>query len=324
MLNEIHCMDAGAGVALLGDASVNMCVTSPPYFRLRDYGVDGQIGLENSPEEYIGRLVEVFRGVRRVLRDDGTLWVNIGDSYSNEGKHGGISGGIRQGALHGGGRTREKYSSGLKQKDLIGIPWMLAFALRADGWYLRQDIVWHKPNPMPESVTDRCTKAHEYIFLLSKSPKYYFDYKAIRTSSKGWNGSTFDGGKTFDHHNQVNKESKKPRFGGGKYPGNGSDGPYSGNEYVDNGFANKRSVWSVPLKPYYGAHFATFPVKLIEPCILAGCQEGGVVLDPFMGSGVTAIAARMLGRNFIGFELNSEYIKFAQQRMAAELGVFNL
>jgi DNA modification methylase len=254
---------------------------------LRDYGNNKQIGLEKNPDEFIAELVDVFREIKRVLRDDGTLWVNMGDSYA---------GGIKGGDLK---------SSGLKSKDLVGIPWMLAFALRADGWYLRQDIIWHKPNPMPESVRDRCTKAHEYVFLLSKSDKYYFDTEAMQEPSAGL-------GKT------------KIRFGGKKY-GDSDDPKHatkSGNEYTDSGTRNKRSVWSITAKPFKGAHFATFPPALIEPCILAGCPEGGVVIDPFFGAGTTGLVAQRHGREWIGCELNPEYAAIAQTRIEAEANLF--
>jgi DNA modification methylase len=251
------------------------CVTSPPYFGLRDYGHDGQIGLEETPEQYISAMVEVFRCVWDVLEDDGTLWLNIGDSYAGNNSRASNNG------RAGFGNPREKVvnrtGEGLKTKDLIGIPWMLAFALRADGWYLRQDIIWHKPNPMPESVQDRCTKGHEYIFLLSKSQKYHFDHVAIKEPIKS----------DFESENS-------------------------------DGMANKRSVWTVPVKPYTGAHFAVFPTELIEPCILAGAPVGGIVLDPFMGSGTTAQVAQDLGRQYIGCELNPEYGKLQKKRISQQ------
>ena len=272
-----------------------MCVTSPPYFGLRDYGHEGQIGLEQTPEQYIAAMVEVFRCVRDVLADDGTLWLNIGDSYANDGKWGGSSGGKHAKALHGNtsiGRT--KVTTGLKPKDLIGIPWMLAFALRADGWYLRQDIIWHKPNPMPESVRDRCTKAHEYIFLLSKSDRYFFDSEATKEDAvRGHAGSDFRKGKTAIH--QENRVSQAER--------------------TDDGKRNRRSVWTVATRPYKGAHFATFPPALIEPCILAGSRRGDIVLDPFMGSGTTAAVALQHGRQYLGCELNAEYGALQAERI---------
>ena len=272
-----------------------MCVTSPPYFGLRDYGHEGQIGLEQTPEQYIAAMVEVFRCVRDVLADDGTLWLNIGDSYANDGKWGGSSGGKHAKALHGNtsiGRT--KVTTGLKPKDLIGIPWMLAFALRADGWYLRQDIIWHKPNPMPESVRDRCTKAHEYVFLLSKSERYFYDSEAMKEDAvRGHAGSDFRKGKTAIH--QENRISQAER--------------------ADDGKRNRRSVWTVATRPYKGAHFATFPPALIEPCILAGSRPGDIVLDPFMGSGTTAAVAIEHGRQYLGCELNAEYGALQAERI---------
>jgi DNA modification methylase len=250
------------------------CVTSPPYYGLRDYGHDGQIGLEETPEQYISTMVEVFRCVWDVLEDDGTLWLNIGDSYAGNNSRASNNG------RAGFGNAREKVvnrtGEGLKTKDLIGIPWMLAFALRADGWYLRQDIIWHKPNPMPESVQDRCTKGHEYIFLMSKSQKYYYDHEAIKEPVKeDWGTRDRANGK---YHNE----------GTGLQPHSGLEKSYE--------MANKRSVWSVPVKPYTGAHFAVFPSELIEPCILAGAPVGGIVLDPFMGSGTTAQVSQDLSR----------------------------
>lgn len=271
---------------------VQTCVTSPPYYGLRDYGHDKQIGLEETPEEYIKAMVEVFRCVWDVLEDNGTLWLNIGDSYAGNNSQASNNG--RAGFGNPRERVVNRTGEGLKTKDLIGIPWMLAFALRADGWYLRQDIIWHKPNPMPESVTDRCTKAHEYIFLLSKSQKYYYDHDSIKEPVKeDWG--------TRDRTN-------------GKYHNNGTGlQPHSGLEKSYE-IANKRSVWTVTTKPYSGAHFAVFPSDLIEPCILAGAPVGGIVLDPFMGSGTTAQVAQNLGRKYLGCELNIEYKKLQNER----------
>jgi DNA modification methylase len=264
-----------------------MCVTSPPYFGLRDYGHEGQIGLEQTPEQYIAAMVEVFRCVRDVLADDGTLWLNIGDSYA---RTGGTDRKVSAKAQVGSTRN----TLGLKDKDLIGIPWMLAFALRADGWYLRQDIIWHKPNPMPESVRDRCTKAHEYVFLLSKSGRYYFDSEAMREPAvKGAAGSSFNTGKTAEH--QLGRSSDVER--------------------VEDGKRNRRSVWTVATRPYRGAHFATFPPALIEPCILVGSRPGDIVLDPFMGSGTTAAVALQHGRQYLGCELNAEYGALQAERI---------
>ena len=304
---------------------INCCVTSPPYYGLRDYGVDRQIGLEESPKAYINNLVSVFHEVKRVLKDDGTLWVNIGDSYYNAGNE-------------------------LKPKDMIGIPWMLAFALREDGWYLRQDIIWHKPNPMPESVKDRCTKSHEYIFLLSKNKNYYFDSESIsepvaeRTIERcsqnieNQQGSLIEAGVY-----QKTMKACLPRFGGNKYGNNADENYriYSGNEYnpyknlADKGQQpnsihirraegekdieyprrNKRDVWSVTTKPYKEAHFAVYPEELIEPCILAGSPRYGVILDPFNGSGTTGVSALKNDRNYIGIELNPDYVCIAENRI---------
>jgi DNA modification methylase len=305
------------------------CVTSPPYFGLRDYGHPGQIGLEQTPDEYIAAMVEVFRCVRDVLADDGTLWLNIGDSYNNFRSTMGPGQAVHGRALRGkpAPESKARGVQGLKEKDLIGIPWMLAFALRADGWYLRQDIIWHKPNPMPESVTDRCTKAHEYIFLLSKSERYYFDSEAIaqplaetskarlaQPNLANQRGSDRVPGKTNGTMKAVG-----PRFGGNKYGDDDREESRtkSGNEWKgSSGKANKRSVWTVATQPYSGAHFATYPPELIEPCILAGSRPGDTVLDPFMGSGTTAQVAQDLGRNAIGCELNPQYLSLQRERTA--------
>ncbi len=309
MMNVIEigdCRDTMRRWAQQG-VKAQMCVTSPPYFGLRDYGHPGQIGLEPTPEAYIAAMVEVFRCVRDVLADDGTLWLNIGDSYAG----GNMGGSWREGSARADGDVRDDGHSrrnrngnggvsGCKPKDLIGIPWMLAFALRADGWYLRQDIIWHKPNPMPESVRDRCTKAHEYIFLLSKSDRYYFDHESIKEQAK--------------------VSSEGIRFGGSKY-GDSNDPKHaikSGNVSKEYERANKRSVWTVATQPYSGAHFATFPSALIEPCILAGSRPANIVLDPFMGSGTTAQVAQQLGRQYIGCELNPQYLSLQHERTAQQ------
>ena len=275
-----------------------MCVTSPPYYGLRDYGgEEQQIGQEQSPEEYVQELVKTFRLVRDVLTDDGTLWLNIGDSYYNyrsDGNYPKQTVSKTKQDLPDFSPVRGNKLKGYKSKDLIGIPWMLAFALRADGWYLRQDIIWHKPNPMPESVKDRCTKAHEYIFLLSKNKNYYYDNEAIKEEAKDWGTRDRSKGK---YHN----------------PGTGLS-PHSGlSKSYDR--KNKRSVWTVTKKPYKGAHFATYPRELIEPCIKAGSEKGDLVLDPFMGSGTTAMVSKELGRNYIGCELNSDYENLIKQRL---------
>lgn len=326
--------DALETLRKLPDESVNCCVTSPPYYNLRDYGVDGQIGLEETPEEYIEKLVEIFREVRRVLTNDGTLWVNIADSYAGSGK--GASNypdnakNYKQGSNKGsvGSYLSKTASTDCKPKDLIGIPWMLAFALRADGWYLRSDIIWAKTNPMPESVRDRCTKSHEYIFFLTKRPKYYFDGKAIEEDSvsKDKRPSAMQRARENDYStkDRVHPEAylkKVPRYGGKKYTEN-PDQFYrtkSGHAYDYRPKRKKRDVWTVSTQPFKGAHFATFPPKLIEPCILAGCPENGIVLDPFAGSGTTGVVAIQNGRDFVGIELNPEYSQMIEQRISEQI-----
>lgn len=293
-----------------GKTRAQTCVTSPPYFGLRDYGHPGQVGLEQTPEEYIAAMVEVFRCVRDVLADDGTLWLNIGDSYAGSWGARGRGEGTNAArpdleAKHGtAAPNRHGFQSlGVKPKDLIGIPWMLAFALRADGWYLRQDIIWNKPNPMPESVRDRCTKAHEYVFLLSKSERYFIDPEGMKEpaqSDKG-NGKSFRGGGSYTGNNAFNNHQMKAR-------------ETSGNAPNDSGVRNRRSVWTVATRPYAGAHFATFPPALIEPCILAGSRPGDIVLDPFGGSGTTAGVALKQGRHAWLCELNPEYAKLMPDR----------
>ena len=281
------------------------CVTSPPYFGLRDYGHDGQLGLEETPDEYIKAMVEVFRCVWDVLEDDGTLWLNIGDSYCNSNGFARASPEYqREGRnnMPANDRKLDKlHETGLKTKDLIGIPWMLAFALRADGWYLRQDIIWHKPNPMPESVQDRCTKAHEYIFLMSKSQKYYYDADAIKEAAI--------------HEGRIVKASGSDAKNGAKGEFGATAAGFTTHDTLVTD-RNKRSVWTVTTKPYAGAHFAVFPSDLIEPCILAGAPVGGIVLDPFMGSGTTAQVAQNLGRQYIGCELNSDYKPLQDKRIS--------
>lgn len=297
-LNVLPTLDAG---------SVQMCVTSPPYFGLRDYGVDGQIGLEATPDEYIARLVDVFREVRRVLADDGTLWLNLGDSYANDTKWGGQTTGKHAAALHG--KTplvRAKRSLGLKSKDLLMIPARVALALQADGWYLRSDIIWHKPNPMPESVNDRPTKAHEYLFLLAKSERYYYDAAAIAEPSA--------------RPGDVQGTSKTEGMGPG-YDGNRTRmGLLRGIAVGET--RNRRTVWTVATQPYSGAHFATFPPALIEPCVLAGSRPGDTVLDPFAGAGTTGLVADRLGRASILIELNPQYARMAQRRIVDDAPLF--
>ena len=334
------------------DKSVHCCVTSPPYFGLRDYGHDGQIGLESTPDSYVARIVQVFREVWRVLRDDGTLWLNLGDSYASfrDGKATpDTTRGDSTGTLVPKGHAKNRMASTfsgteIKHKDLIGIPWRVAFALQADGWYLRQDIIWHKPNPMPESVTDRCTKSHEYIFLLSKQPKYYYDSEAIKTPLKDASaarliqnvldqkGSSRVPGKTNGTmkavckiggnklHPMLKTRSGKdwdPRSAGGGFKKHAHNGYIDCNENPLCGvMANKKSVWTVTTKPYKEAHFATFPPDLIRPCVLAGCPRGGTVLDPFGGSGTTGQVAMEHGRNAILIELNPQYIGLINRRLA--------
>ena len=338
--------------------SVHCCVTSPPYWGLRDYGtatweggdaecdhkiplatkggcavgnkqssnpgsygyrewlicgrcgarrVDSQIGLEKTPEAYVEKMVQVFRQVWRVLRDDGTVWLNLGDSYASGGTGGysdkstlsGFTNPATKGRVMNENSSQRKVPDGLKPKDLVGIPWRVALALQADGWYLRSDIIWHKPNPMPESVTDRPTKSHEYIFLITKSERYYYDAEAVKENDGGKNGA-----RPYDERRE------------GVVLGRATD-PNGGltKEWVAGSGRNKRSVWTVPTHPYSGAHFATFPPKLIEPCILAGCPVGGVVLDPFNGSGTTGVVALKHGRRYVGIELNPEYLEMARQRI---------
>ena len=304
-LNKIYNEDCLTFLKQMPDQYVECCITSPPYFGLRDYGMAGQIGLEETPEAYVEKMVAVFREVRRLLKDDGTLWLNLGDSYASNTK-GSCGPSSKQDSNAGSRYNPRKFNHGVKEKDLMGIPWMVAFALRADGWYLRQDIIWHKPNPMPESVTDRCTKSHEYIFLLSKSLQYYFDAKAIAEQqqqssrerlTRGWNG---DGDRGYPNGSQNHLKNYMGSFDSVE------ETPLT---------RNKRDVWTVTTKPYREAHFATYPPDLIEPCIKAGCPEGGIVLDPFMGAGTTALVAHKLNRNYIGTELNPEYCQIAEKRI---------
>ena len=362
-LNIIHNEDCRPGLSRYPDNVFHCCVTSPPYWGLRNYGVDGQLGLEETPELFIEKMVQVFRDVRRVLRNDGTLWINIGDSYSN-GKIGRDDQQKLYDKTHGytcktiGAAQARKRPFNLKPKDMVGIPWMLAFALRADGWYLRQDIIWHKPNPMPESAQDRCTKAHEYLFLLSKSKQYYYNAYAIATpyadktyttfgidhknnglgdgsgliASENWNSTiktrqpkqwkTPDEwdtglGSHGSFHKNGREKGRKPRPGVDEKGGNQGNGDIPTNDR-----ANKRSVWTIATQPFKEAHFATFPEELPHTCILAGCPEGGIVLDPFMGAGTTGLVARKLQRNYVGFELKPEYIAIAERRLRDELGMF--
>jgi DNA modification methylase len=347
----IHVGDALEVLQTLPDGCVQCCVTSPPYWGLRDYGVPGQIGMEATPEEFCAVMVRVFREVRRVLRPDGTCWVNMGDAYANDGKWGGSTGGKHVSALHGNsGVGRQKKTTGLKPKDLCGIPWRVAFALQADGWYLRSDIIWHKPNAMPESVTDRPTKSHEYLFLFSKSMNYYYDQHAITEpcsdgthprrpvngkTPAGWDTSTGEGG-----HSSVHKNGRDSWKGSQFHSGKTGDHQLGrsqterkhdqgtkNNASFDAAMAvmperrNKRTVWTVPTAPYKEAHFATYPSALIRPCILAGSRPGDTVLDPFLGSGTTGMVALELGRKCIGIELNPEYAALARKRCAITPGM---
>lgn len=309
--------DCRESLRSLPDQSVHCVVTSPPYFGLRDYGHDGQIGQETTPDDFVAAMVEVFREVRRVLRDDGTFWLNLGDTYAQHkggtappaqtvaGGIGGV-GGVKEhrGQKAGYNATRDPSAHGLKHKEMMGIPWMVAFALRADGWYLRQEIIWHKPNPMPESVRDRCTKAHEQIFLLTKRPNYYFDYGAIK--------------EPIQSDRAPSRKAKAA--GAGRKELRGSQKPYDG----EGDTRNRRSVWTVNTKPFKDAHFATYPPELIEPCILAGCPVGGVVLDPFFGAGTTGLVAEKHGRNWIGCELNPDYAAIAERRIREARPAFDL
>jgi DNA modification methylase len=300
---EIHTGDAATVLATMPPEIVHCCVTSPPYWGLRDYGVDGQLGLESTPEAYVERLVGVFREVRRVLRGDGTLWLNLGDSYASDTKG---SGGTGKG-LHKDRMTQYDQSQhfdprrsahGLKPKDLVGIPWRAAFALQADGWYLRSDIIWHKPNPMPESVTDRPTKGHEYVFLLTKSAQYFYDADAVR------------------------EKGSDPKPCGPKNDASRNDSDRTGIVRGDGETRNRRTVWTIATQLYPGAHFAVMPPALVEPCILAGCPEGGTVLDPFAGAGTVGLVASRLQRSFVGIEINPEYAEMARRRIHDDAPLF--
>jgi DNA modification methylase len=308
MIYQGDCLDI---LPTLEANTIQCCVTSPPYYGLRDYGCAGQIGLEGTPDEYVEKLVAVFREVRRVLRDDGTVWLNLGDSYANNSNGSNPS---PTSCLGSGPNGASKYRddctyatkrvpAGLKPKDLIGIPWRVAFALQADGWYLRQDIIWAKPNPMPESVTDRCTKSHEYIFLLTKSARYYFDQDSIREPHKRiWdatNGGSISTGRMVEAGGAMGDMSSHPKG----YPLPNPNG------------ANRRSVWTITTKPFKEAHFATFPEEIPRTCILAGSKKGDTILDPFSGAGTTGVVAEKFDRKYIGIELNPQYTKLAEDRI---------
>jgi DNA modification methylase len=364
--------DCRSALAEVPSESVHCCVTSPPYYGLRDYGCDGQIGLEETPDAYVAEMVAAFREVRRILRPDGTLWLNIGDSYAGSGKggnpeegkqatnrgsqsvgvlYGKVGDTARQAAVtnvtrrtfrpggdpHGGLEERGyRNRDGLgrfaeiKAKDLIGIPWMLAFALRGDGWWLRQDIIWAKPNPMPESVTDRCTRSHEHIFMLSKSAKYFYDAEAIAEPARGWSGqaATFDRtGPVSDHvipGQTAAQHRKRDKQHGHSRRHAGFNDRWDQMERAEqcSGLRNKRDIWEIATQPYAEAHFATFPPKLIEPCVLAGCPKDGAVLDPFAGAGTTGLVADRLGRHATLIELNPEYAALMRRRIEADAGMF--
>jgi len=318
--------DSATALRELPEAAADCCVTSPPYWGLRDYQMDEQLGLEPTPDEYVTRMVEVFREVRRVLRDDGTLWLNIGDSYAGGGcgardaerwpkqsRNDHMPTHAKKTWLTGGAKTEEVAirsrnvgsAAGCKPKDLIGVPWLLAFALRADGWWLRSDIIWNKANPMPESVTDRPTKAHEYLFLLAKSERYYYDAQSIAEEESTASAARYG----YEFGGRKNRALTKAEADG---PGTRT---HPIGERISDGKRNKRSVWTIPTQPFPEAHFATFPPKLVEPCVLAGSRIGGTVLDPFAGSGTTGQVALANGRSFIGIELNPEYVAMAERRL---------
>lgn len=328
----------------LPDQSIHCIVTSPPYWGLRDYGMEGQLGMETTPEEYVSKLISVLNEGFRVLRNDGTLWLNLGDSYARRPQN--ETDPIKNGGYHrergsaitaSAARNGRSIPVGLKEKDLVGIPWMVAFALRSAGWYLRQDIIWSKPNPMPESVTDRCTKSHEYLFMLSKSAKYFYDHNAIKTAPApssiqrtsqniaDQQGSDRVPGKSNGTMKAVGALAKVDKQRGHSRRHNGFNDRWDLMTVAEQQAlgSNKRSVWNVPTIGFSEAHFATFPPELIIDCIKAGCPVGGIVLDPFMGAGTTALVARKLDRNFVGLELNPDYITMAETRLQKELGLFH-
>ena len=310
-MSKVLCGDAAEVLQSLPQGSASMCVTSPPYYGLRDYGEEGQIGIEPTPREYVGRLVEVFDEVYRVLADEGTLWLNIGDSYAGSGK------GPMSIQVAGNGKNRNLYDmksriyevpkkwNGIKPKDLIGIPWMLAFALRERGWYLRSDIIWHKINALPEAVKDRPAKCYEHIFLLAKSSRYYFDYEAIQEPIKAVTEARYTRGR-----------SGKAKYSNAPI-GQSIDANTEAITDEKRKMRRCKDVWEVSTNSYrMDEHFAMFPERLIEPCILAGSKEGGVVLDPFFGSGTTGAVAKRLRREYIGIDLNARYLEKAKERIA--------
>lgn len=327
--------DALTVLKTLPSESVHCCVTSPPYWGLRDYGVEGQLGLEKTPEEYVAKMVEIFGEVRRVLREDGTLWLNLGDSYagSNQG-HGTKELSAKQSSNTGTqwmtGKVLPRLPNNLKAKDLIGIPWRCAFALQQDGWYLRSDIIWAKPNPMPESVKDRPTKSHEYVFLLSKNARYYFDQDAVKEPFQGkderqWQGCYEKDGSIIQGSTNagIKRTKRYPKeYGGGGTSFKGHSGYYKEDGTpIGNGFRNIRSVWTIATQPQPEAHFATFPEALVIKCILAGCPEKGIVLDPFAGTNTTGRVAKKLNRKFIAIELNPAYIEIAERVYEKDVGL---
>ena len=313
-LDTIYTGDCLEVLKTLPDESVHCCVTSPPYYALRDYGVDGQIGREASPKEYISRLTEVFTEVRRVLRSDGTLWLNISDTYAGKGNQGSFADPKNPKGRNGQTIALNNKVEGCKPKDMIGIPWMLAFALRDSGWYLRNDIIWMKENPMPESVKDRCARCYEHIFLFSKSRKYHFDHLAISEPIAPGTAERLKRGV------KVGNKFGKPIPGQAQQQTiNRSRAHGAITDAEINPLRNKRDVWIINTVPFKGSHYAAYPPKLVEICLLAGCPEGGIVLDPFMGSGTTGMVARQLDRHFIGIELNPEFTEMAYRRIGGEI-----
>lgn len=321
-VNKITCADARDYLKELPDGCVNCCVTSPPYWGLRDYGVDGQLGLEETVDGYVGKMVEIFREVRRVLKRDGTLWLNLGDTYAGSwGAQSRNCAGKQAAQKRGSGTGSIERMPGLKPKDLIGIPWRVAFALQTDGLYLRQEIIWHKPNAMPESVRDRCTRAHDTIFLLSKNRRYYFDADAIKEPVSG---SSHDRGNGASRKAKsvpcgANSRVHVSRVGNPPQPRSNESMSAAITGLVD--FRNRRSVWTIPIGPCVESHYATFPTAIVSPCVLAGCPEGGVVLDPFIGTGTTALVALSLNRRFLGCDLSPDYVAMAERRIHNEAGL---
>lgn len=328
-MNTIIQGDALAELKRLSDNSIDCCITSPPYYKQRDYGVNGQIGLEKTVDEYIDKLTDIFREVRRVLRPDGTLWLNIADCYAGSGKGGANypdnAKKYKQGTNRGSVENKLPFTNAdnCKSKDLIGIPFLLAFALRAEGWYWRQTIVWEKPNAMPESVKDRCTTAHEYMLLFSKSQRYYFDYAAIQEPCVGFNNQPPAGSKgSIRPNSRLRKGNRKTFRGGGAYTGNqafindvAAENTSRGNAPNDTGLRRKRSVWHIATVGSKYHHYATFPTKLVEPCILAGSRTGGVVLDPFAGTGTVGAVAKANNRGYVLIDISAENAAICRERL---------